>query len=170
MKSFKLSHLFWFVEIWIKGFNWGPWFLILRTSVVWTFSFSVNLFSNFLCNLKIILIFVISYLPKSCRFLCKFFAHGACLKGEHCEFSHDWKDPPNNVCDANSSLLQSLLIDRYLRFSDSFFLLWQVWSCQIFFSLWQVCTFYQKRKESVLTKSYNFFCFFYPINPWFSHN
>ena len=32
------------------------------------------------------------------RFLCKFFAHGACLKGEHCEFSHDWKDPPNNVC------------------------------------------------------------------------
>ncbi|KDP43461.1 hypothetical protein JCGZ_16748 [Jatropha curcas] len=32
------------------------------------------------------------------RILCKFFAHGACLKGEHCEFSHDWKDPPNNVC------------------------------------------------------------------------
>jgi len=31
------------------------------------------------------------------RLLCKFFAHGACLKGEHCEFSHDWKDPPNNV-------------------------------------------------------------------------
>jgi hypothetical protein len=31
------------------------------------------------------------------RVLCKFFAHGACLKGEHCEFSHDWKDPPNNV-------------------------------------------------------------------------
>ncbi|KAH9774465.1 putative RING-type E3 ubiquitin transferase C3H69 [Citrus sinensis] len=30
------------------------------------------------------------------RVLCKFFAHGACLKGEHCEFSHDWKDPPNN--------------------------------------------------------------------------
>ncbi|XP_052193308.1 E3 ubiquitin-protein ligase makorin isoform X2 [Diospyros lotus] len=30
--------------------------------------------------------------------LCKFFAHGACLKGDHCEFSHDWKDPPNNVC------------------------------------------------------------------------
>ncbi|KAI3444994.1 hypothetical protein Pfo_001659 [Paulownia fortunei] len=30
--------------------------------------------------------------------LCKFFAHGACLKGEHCEFSHDWKAPPNNLC------------------------------------------------------------------------
>lgn len=24
--------------------------------------------------------------------------HGACLKGEHCEFSHDWKDQANNVC------------------------------------------------------------------------
>lgn len=32
------------------------------------------------------------------RVLCKFFAHGACLKGERCEFSHDWKDPANNVC------------------------------------------------------------------------
>ncbi|XP_050284820.1 E3 ubiquitin-protein ligase makorin-like isoform X2 [Quercus robur] len=32
------------------------------------------------------------------RVLCKFFAHGACLKGEHCEFSHDWKDPPHNIC------------------------------------------------------------------------
>ncbi|KAG7623541.1 Zinc finger RING-type [Arabidopsis thaliana x Arabidopsis arenosa] len=32
------------------------------------------------------------------RILCKFFAHGACLKGEHCEFSHDWKDPTNNIC------------------------------------------------------------------------
>ncbi|KAJ0094281.1 hypothetical protein Patl1_17226 [Pistacia atlantica] len=32
------------------------------------------------------------------RVLCKFFAHGACLKGEHCEFSHDWKDPSNNMC------------------------------------------------------------------------
>ncbi|XP_027340273.1 putative RING-type E3 ubiquitin transferase C3H69 isoform X2 [Abrus precatorius] len=35
---------------------------------------------------------------ESSRVLCKFFAHGACLKGEHCEFSHDWKDPPNNIC------------------------------------------------------------------------
>ncbi|XP_030949351.1 putative RING-type E3 ubiquitin transferase C3H69 isoform X2 [Quercus lobata] len=26
----------------------------------------------------------------SCRVLCKFFAH--------CEFSHDWKDPPHNIC------------------------------------------------------------------------
>ncbi|KAF3621807.1 E3 ubiquitin-protein ligase makorin, partial [Capsicum annuum] len=32
------------------------------------------------------------------RVLCKFFVHGACLKGEYCEFSHDWKDPPYNVC------------------------------------------------------------------------
>ncbi|XP_044492854.1 putative RING-type E3 ubiquitin transferase C3H69 isoform X1 [Mangifera indica] len=32
------------------------------------------------------------------RVLCKFFAHGACLKGEHCEFSHDWKDPSHNIC------------------------------------------------------------------------
>lgn len=32
------------------------------------------------------------------RVLCKFFAHGACLKGEHCEFSHDWKDQANNIC------------------------------------------------------------------------
>ncbi|KAJ8899201.1 hypothetical protein K2173_012377 [Erythroxylum novogranatense] len=32
------------------------------------------------------------------RVLCKFFAHGACLKGEYCDFSHDWKDPPNNIC------------------------------------------------------------------------
>lgn len=31
------------------------------------------------------------------RVLCKFFAHGACLKGEHCDFSHDWKDQANNV-------------------------------------------------------------------------
>ncbi|KAH6772962.1 zinc finger RING family protein [Perilla frutescens var. hirtella] len=32
------------------------------------------------------------------RVLCKFFAHGACLKGEHCEFAHDWKAPSNNIC------------------------------------------------------------------------
>ncbi|KAL8109699.1 hypothetical protein AgCh_025699 [Apium graveolens] len=32
------------------------------------------------------------------RVLCKFYSHGACLKGENCEFSHDWKDPANNVC------------------------------------------------------------------------
>ncbi|KAL5719706.1 RING-type E3 ubiquitin transferase [Ranunculus cassubicifolius] len=32
------------------------------------------------------------------RVLCKFFVHGACLKGEHCEFSHDWKDQTNNIC------------------------------------------------------------------------
>ncbi|GAB4832601.1 hypothetical protein Ancab_006620 [Ancistrocladus abbreviatus] len=38
-------------------------------------------------------------MPK--RVLCKFFAHGACLKGEHCEFAHDWKAPPNNICTFN---------------------------------------------------------------------
>ncbi|KAL1811637.1 hypothetical protein ACET3Z_021702 [Daucus carota] len=32
------------------------------------------------------------------KVLCKFFSHGACLKGENCEFSHDWKDPANNAC------------------------------------------------------------------------
>lgn len=32
------------------------------------------------------------------RVLCKFFAHGACLKGDHCEFAHDWKAPSNNIC------------------------------------------------------------------------
>ncbi|XP_038723209.1 putative RING-type E3 ubiquitin transferase C3H69 isoform X2 [Tripterygium wilfordii] len=32
------------------------------------------------------------------RVLCKFFANGACLKGDNCEFSHDWKAPPNNIC------------------------------------------------------------------------
>ncbi|VAI73401.1 hypothetical protein VPH35_122602 [Triticum aestivum] len=32
------------------------------------------------------------------RVLCKFFMHGACLKGEYCEFSHDWSDQANNVC------------------------------------------------------------------------
>ncbi|KAH9617690.1 hypothetical protein KSS87_012291 [Heliosperma pusillum] len=30
--------------------------------------------------------------------LCKFFAHGACLKGENCEYAHDWTAPPNNIC------------------------------------------------------------------------
>ncbi|KAG0492370.1 hypothetical protein HPP92_005768 [Vanilla planifolia] len=32
------------------------------------------------------------------RVLCKYFVHGACLKGEYCEFSHDRNDQPNNVC------------------------------------------------------------------------
>ncbi|KAK4794298.1 hypothetical protein SAY86_012292 [Trapa natans] len=32
------------------------------------------------------------------RVLCKYFAHGACLKGEYCEFSHDWGAPSNNIC------------------------------------------------------------------------
>nr|QEX51212.1 E3 ubiquitin-protein ligase makorin isoform X1 [Cymbidium ensifolium] len=32
------------------------------------------------------------------RVLCKYFVHGACFKGEYCEFSHDWKDQSNNAC------------------------------------------------------------------------
>ncbi|XP_027163676.1 putative RING-type E3 ubiquitin transferase C3H69 isoform X1 [Coffea eugenioides] len=32
------------------------------------------------------------------RVQCKFFAHGACLKGDHCEFLHDWNAPQNNIC------------------------------------------------------------------------
>ncbi|KAL1221862.1 E3 ubiquitin-protein ligase makorin [Cardamine amara subsp. amara] len=32
------------------------------------------------------------------RILCKFFVHGSCLKGENCEYSHDSKNPVNNVC------------------------------------------------------------------------
>ncbi|WOL19475.1 hypothetical protein Cni_G28273 [Canna indica] len=32
------------------------------------------------------------------RTLCKFFMHGACLKGDYCEFSHDWRDQANNIC------------------------------------------------------------------------
>ncbi|KAK3021148.1 hypothetical protein RJ639_047089 [Escallonia herrerae] len=47
---------------------------------------------------KIIIVLIIFWLSHSSRVLCKFFAHGACLKGDHCEFSHDWKDPSNNVC------------------------------------------------------------------------
>ncbi|KAI4383906.1 hypothetical protein MLD38_009695 [Melastoma candidum] len=35
-------------------------------------------------------------MPK--RVLCKFFAHGACLKGDHCDYLHDWTATPNNVC------------------------------------------------------------------------
>ncbi|KAF8396127.1 hypothetical protein HHK36_017739 [Tetracentron sinense] len=34
----------------------------------------------------------------SMRVLCKFYANGACLKGEQCEFSHDWKDQANTLC------------------------------------------------------------------------
>lgn len=32
------------------------------------------------------------------RLICKFFKHGACLKGEHCEYAHDWNAPANNIC------------------------------------------------------------------------
>lgn len=41
------------------------------------------------------------------RVQCKFFAHGACLKGEHCEFSHDWNAPPNNVTFCQPARLKS---------------------------------------------------------------
>lgn len=43
-------------------------------------------------------ILALAFQSMSKRVLCKFFVHGACLKGEYCEFSHDWKDPPNKVC------------------------------------------------------------------------
>lgn len=80
----------------------GPFYFPVNCSV---FSMWLADYSN-LCN----------------RVLCKFFAHGACLKGEHCEFSHDWKDPPNNVGDINSSLLEIPLVIE-LHFSDHFLLL-----------------------------------------------
>ncbi|CAN6253510.1 unnamed protein product [Urochloa humidicola] len=32
------------------------------------------------------------------RVPCKFFLHGACFKGDYCEFSHDCNDQPDNVC------------------------------------------------------------------------
>lgn len=35
-------------------------------------------------------------MPK--RVLCKFFAQGGCLKGDHCEFLHDLETPSSNVC------------------------------------------------------------------------
>lgn len=61
----------------------------------------------------------ILWLFDSFRVLCKFFAHGACLKGEHCEFSHDWKDPPNNVKFSCSITFFHLVIDVCL--TDCFF-------------------------------------------------
>ncbi|KAG0600359.1 hypothetical protein M758_11G027200 [Ceratodon purpureus] len=32
------------------------------------------------------------------RVLCKFFMHGACLKGSDCQFSHNWSDNASQVC------------------------------------------------------------------------
>lgn len=63
------------------------------------------------------------------RVLCKFFAHGACLKGDHCEFAHDWKAPSNNV---------TLCQPAWITDSSMDFLL----SC--FCCILQICTFYQK--------------------------
>ena len=65
-------------------------------------SFIFCMLSCIPCSLMLFSYFVSSqlflrFLLFSLRILCKFFAHGACLKGEHCEFSHDWKDPTNNV-------------------------------------------------------------------------
>lgn len=31
------------------------------------------------------------------RVLCKFFMHGACLKGSDCMFSHNWSDQASQV-------------------------------------------------------------------------
>ncbi|KAL3719176.1 hypothetical protein ACJRO7_004175 [Eucalyptus globulus] len=65
------------------------------------------------------------------RVLCKFFAHGACLKGEHCEYSHDWTAPQNNVHFCLCRLLQLTRINS----------LYSILTHLIFA---QVCTFYQK--------------------------
>ncbi|XP_042441109.1 E3 ubiquitin-protein ligase makorin-like isoform X1 [Zingiber officinale] len=32
------------------------------------------------------------------RVFCKYFGRGTCLKGESCNFSHDWRHQPNKVC------------------------------------------------------------------------
>lgn len=32
-----------------------------------------------------------------CSVLCKFFMHGACLKGSDCMFSHNWSDQASQV-------------------------------------------------------------------------
>ncbi|WOK92000.1 hypothetical protein Cni_G00691 [Canna indica] len=32
------------------------------------------------------------------RVLCKYFARGTCLRGEYCDYSHDWRDHSNKVC------------------------------------------------------------------------
>ena len=47
------------------------------------------------------------------RVLCKFFKHGACLKGEHCEYAHDWNAPANNVL-ISYALAYFLFISKYL--------------------------------------------------------
>ncbi|KAK4488635.1 hypothetical protein RD792_004404 [Penstemon davidsonii] len=66
----------------------------------------------------------------SFRALCKFFAHGACLKGDHCEFSHDWNAPPNNVTLCPSGRITNTI--QYLKLLTL--------AC---YDL-QICTFYQK--------------------------
>ncbi|XP_050944248.1 E3 ubiquitin-protein ligase makorin isoform X2 [Cucumis melo] len=54
------------------------------------------------------------------RVLCKYFAHGACLKGEYCEFSHDWTAPPSNVNISHSSVLPYIImVFRLLILSDA---------------------------------------------------
>ncbi|XP_024518066.1 E3 ubiquitin-protein ligase makorin [Selaginella moellendorffii] len=32
------------------------------------------------------------------RILCKYYLHGACLKGDSCQFSHSFDDPSSNIC------------------------------------------------------------------------
>uniref|UniRef100_A0A803LBY7 RING-type E3 ubiquitin transferase n=1 Tax=Chenopodium quinoa TaxID=63459 RepID=A0A803LBY7_CHEQI len=54
-----------------------------------------------LINLRLIPAFVIFNVNITItyyRLICKFFKHGACLKGEHCEYAHDWNAPANNIC------------------------------------------------------------------------
>lgn len=51
----------------------------------------------FILNFELLFVRVLIYFGGLFRVLCKYFAHGACLKGEYCEFSHDWTAPPSNV-------------------------------------------------------------------------
>lgn len=39
--------------------------------------------------------------------VCKFYARGACLKGEQCDFSHDTEDTPVDVPDSFTFTLRS---------------------------------------------------------------
>lgn len=49
-----------------------------------------------------------------CSVLCKFFMHGACLKGSDCMFSHNWNDQASQVRTEREQLAAAHLspIDR----------------------------------------------------------
>jgi hypothetical protein len=49
-----------------------------------------------------------------CSVLCKFFMHGACLKGSDCTFSHNWSDQASQVSTKRKQLPATCLnpIDR----------------------------------------------------------